>query len=145
MFRKIKKFILLPGEEKNLFYSAIKIALSSRLFILFRTSNKLPEILGNAHIESPYELSTTEDIIVAKVYRATRRSSVYLPFKEKCLIEAIVAKSLLKKYGMDSTLYLGVARDGNKELLAHAWLRYGNKIVVGKKGMDKYISVEWFT
>ena len=145
MFRKIKKFIHLPADEKKLFFEAIRIASWARLYTAIKPSSNLPKIMGTAHKESQYEVSSAEDEIVGKIYRATRRSSVYLPFKEKCLIEAIVAKSLLKKYGMDSTLYLGVARDGNKELLAHAWLRYGNKIIVGKKGMDKYISVEWFT
>jgi hypothetical protein len=144
MFRKINKFIHLPAEEKALFFMAVRIASWARFYTAVQPSGNISKIMGVAHNESQYEINSAEEEIIGKICRATRRSSVYLPFKEKCLIEAIVAKKLLKKYGKDSTLYLGVARGSNNELLAHAWLRYGTKIIIGRKGMENYISLEWF-
>ncbi len=141
----IVKFFRLSVEEKKLFFKAVQLALWARLNTTFRSSNRVVRLLGTAHKESYYNAYNTDDSIVNKTYRAMRRSSVYLPFKQKCLIDAIVVKKMLKKYGIDSTLYLGVSKDAKNKLVAHAWLRYGNFIIVGKKGTEKYVALEWFT
>jgi hypothetical protein len=142
---KIIKFIHLPAEEKNLFFKAMRIALWVRMLILLLPSHKLQKLMGMPHKESLQAKEKTLESMVIKIYRAMRRSSVYLPFREKCLVDAIVTKKMLQKYNIESTLYLGVAKDGNKKLIAHAWLRYGNTIIVGKKGMGKFVQIEWYT
>jgi Transglutaminase-like superfamily len=142
---KIIKFIHLPAEEKNLFFKAVRISLWVRLLILLLPSVKLQKLLGTPHKESSQAIEKTVESVAIKIYRNMRRSSVYLPFSEKCLVDAIVAKKMLQKYNIESTLYLGVAKDENKKLIAHAWLRYGNTFIVGKKGIGKFVQVEWYT
>lgn len=145
MLKAIKKFFLVSGEERRLFFQAIWIAILARIYILNLSSKKLPGFLGTPHKESTFETNIAENSVFLKVYMAMRRSTIYLPFKKKCLIEAIVVKKMLQKYNIVTTIYLGVAKDENKNLIAHAWLRYGSKIIVGKKGMERYVAVEWFT
>jgi hypothetical protein len=145
MIKAIIKFFQLSAEEKKLFYKAVRIALLVRMYLFLMPSHKLSRFMGSPHKESLHEVDVTYDGIVTKVFRAMRRSSVYLPFKEKCLVDAIVAKKILKKYNIETTLYLGVAKNGSKELIAHAWLRYGDSYIVGKKGMGKFIPVEWYS
>ena len=62
---------------------------------------------------------------------AVRLISYYAPWRNKCLAEAIAAKGMMRRRGISSTLYLGLAKDGG-ELAAHAWLRCGGKIVTGE-------------
>ncbi len=61
------------------------------------------------------------------------------------MVEAIIAQKMLKTLGHDTTIYFGVAKDDTKKLKAHAWLRCGNTIVTGKKGMNKFTVVSCFS
>lgn len=84
-----------------------------------------------------------DDEIVKKMFRAMRRSTAYLPFKEKCLIEALVMKRMLYKRNISSTLSLGLSKKGDKsELLAHAWLSCNGEIVTGKKNAGKFVEIQ---
>jgi hypothetical protein len=48
-----------------------------------------------------------------------------------CLTQAVSAQLLLRHYGYDSRLCLGVARPAGGEFFAHAWLEHDGRIVVG--------------
>jgi hypothetical protein len=75
---------------------------------------------------------------------AIHRADSVLPWRSKCLTEAIAAKRLLARYNKKSTLFLGVAKDEKQKLIAHAWLKYGQKIIMGEKGHQKFTVVEKF-
>lgn len=74
-----------------------------------------------------------------------RRAIRFLPMKIKCFSRAITAKRILEKQSIPSTIYFGVAKDGNSKLIAHAWLRCGNIIVTGKEEMGRFTPVMFFT
>lgn len=48
-----------------------------------------------------------------------------------CLTQAVSAQLLLRHYGYDSRLCLGVARSAMGEFFAHAWVERDGRIVVG--------------
>src|SRR5262245_47101937 len=91
------------------------------------------------HIEQQIRESPTIDdpdqgIRLQRISRAIVATSRYTPWESKCLVQAIAAKMMLKCRGIDSTLYLGVAKEGEKGLSAHAWLRSGTLILTGAPG-----------
>jgi hypothetical protein len=47
-----------------------------------------------------------------------------------CLTQALVAQRFLRQRGYDTTLRIGVAKDG-RELLAHAWLEREGRVIIG--------------
>ncbi len=103
------------------------------------------EWLGEKGQESSFsaiEGKSTEILLVEKTMRRIVR---YLPWRPKCLSRAITAKILLNRRGIPSTIYLGVAKDSNIKMVAHAWLRCGNIIVSGKEEMQKFTPVVFFT
>lgn len=57
-------------------------------------------------------------------------ASVYLPFAT-CLPQALVAQMLLRRHGYPADLRIGVARDGDGRLEAHAWVEAAGQIVIG--------------
>lgn len=63
----------------------------------------------------------------------------------KCLTQALCGKAMLRRRGLDSTLYLGVHRPEEGDLMAHAWLRCGDQILTGEVGMEKFTVVGKFT
>ena len=65
----------------------------------------------------------------------------YLPWKAKCLAQALAGKLLLRKFGLPGTIYLGIKKDSGK-LEAHAWLICGSQFISGKEGHKKFTVVQ---
>lgn len=145
MFRIIKKYIELPGSDKKLFFEAVRLTFWIRLRSFFLNFNKNVSKIGVPHKESLIKPDSDQLKIIYKVFRAMRRSSIYLPFNNSCLYEALVVKLMLNSRGIESTFYLGVSKDSTKQLKAHAWLKCGDTIITGRRGMENYTSIEWYT
>ena len=63
----------------------------------------------------------------------------------RCLTQALAAKAMLRRRGLESTIYFGLANPEKKELEAHAWLRCGERLVTGEEGHQKFSEVARFT
>lgn len=115
-----------------------------RFCIKFVEMKKLQPHFGICGEESP-ETASEEDYQYARlVGRQVGRSANKTPWESKCLVRALTAQKLLKKKGIESTMYLGVKTEEGK-MVAHAWLRVGKLYVTGGNGegyamVDKYRS-----
>jgi hypothetical protein len=67
-----------------------------------------------------------------------------LPWTSRCLAEAIAGKRMLQKRGVRSTLYLGLAKDEQADLEAHAWLRCGSRVLTGGQASASYAVIASF-
>jgi hypothetical protein len=65
-------------------------------------------------------------------------------WESKCLVKAIAGMKMLSRRQIESTLYLGTAKDESTKMIAHAWLRSGHFYVTGKEGMEKFTVVGKF-
>lgn len=59
--------------------------------------------------------------------------------KRPCLTQALVARKLLRRHGVDTTLRLGAARDETIGFRAHAWLERDGDVVIGRTRPGEYI------
>jgi hypothetical protein len=75
---------------------------------------------------SESERSETRQAVRQGILAARR----YLPFPTTCLHRAIAAHWMLRRRGVNTTLYYGVTRSGGK-LTAHAWVQDGDVGVIG--------------
>ena len=66
------------------------------------------------------------------------------PWDSNCLARSIAGKRMLRKRGLASTLYLGVSKSDPKTLIAHAWLRCGERYVAGAPGHEQFTVVATF-
>lgn len=103
-----------------------------RFHILHTPMEKLKKKMGILDEETPNEPLGDEYVemlrtISMKVNGICERTK----WESKCLVRALTAKKLLKHYQIPTTLYLGVRKDEEGNMLAHAWLRAGNYIVTG--------------
>ena len=57
-----------------------------------------------------------------------------VPWRSTCLVQALAARRWLARRGVASELVLGARKPGGAELDAHAWLKAGERIVVGGDG-----------
>ena len=139
MIRRIIKYFGLSCWEQWLFIEAFCLTGIVRLAILLLPFRWLAPALGKHKQESPM----IEDILKFETARrigwVVETVSRYTPWESKCLVQAIVGKIMLRKRGIANTLYLGVGKDERKSLVAHAWLRCGEKMLTGGQGY------RWFT
>jgi hypothetical protein len=83
---------------------------------------------------------------VSEAYRhevtwaASRVGARMLP-ERPCLTQALVAQFLLWRRGDTSTsLHIGVTKGDDSELLAHAWLERGGRVIIGGTGSpERYV------
>jgi hypothetical protein len=76
------------------------------------------------------------DQVDARVVQAVHAVARHLP-GANCLTDALVAQSLLARYGRETTLCFGVARHrpDDRPFDAHAWLECGGATVIGARGI----------
>ena len=105
------------------------------IFVPFRIYSRL---FIDTHQNLNAEPSDQQILIVRK---ALLRGLKYLPWKGKCLVQALTGKILLRLLGLSGTIYLGVKKEDDK-LKAHAWLIAGNTFISGKEGHKKFTVVQ---
>lgn len=115
-----------------------------RFSILFIPFNKLARRIGKYKDESTDQVSDREKYIINNVAWAVAVISKRTPWQSKCLVKALTAQIMLKQRKISSTLYLGVAKDEQKKLKAHAWLRCGMDIITGDSERSGFTVVAKF-
>jgi hypothetical protein len=142
--RKISRYFTIKEEERILFRQALFLLIGWKMKIVFLPMKKYVMFFGVKGNEYLNEDDSKDDLLI-RIPIAIRRADSILPWRSKCLTEAIATKRLLAKYNIRSTLFLGVAKDENQKLIAHAWLRCGPRIISGEAGHQKFTIVQKFS
>jgi hypothetical protein len=140
----VSKIRKLSGWDWWLLVKAVFWTGIGRILILFVPLRNFSFLLGTHQKETP-ELAATENMILLRsVGVAISRANRIVPWRCLCYEQAIAAKMILRGYGLETTMYYGVAKDINNQLIAHAWIRCGNYIVTGRPGMKRFTVVGTF-
>lgn len=142
----IRRFAKLSYLEKRLFIEAVMLTFFFRLIILTIPFRKIAPFLGKQMIETcSKENPVPTRILLNQISLSINRASRFVPWQAKCLVQAMTGKTMLRKRAMESTLYLGLAKENNQnELIAHAWLRCGREIICGGGGLIRFTIVAYF-
>ena len=142
--RRIVQFISLP-EGHGLFLEAVLWLGLARLAVLLVPFRRLAPHLGTLSYETPAINPALPHIArTVSIAQAIQRAARNLPWECQCLVQAIAGKAMLRRRGLPSTLYLGVAKDEDAKLCAHAWLRCGNVILTGREGVNRFTVLSTF-
>ena len=114
----------------------------AKLVILFMPFKKIASWMGSLGVESLHDLIPTD--LSTKIEHAVRRAARYTLHKSKCYDQALTAKALLGHCNLPATIYFGLAKESESQLMAHAWVRCGNKIISGKVGIERFTVVACF-
>lgn len=134
MLRLVYNF-LFKTKRRSLTVRALLLSAVARARVRFLPNQRLYRYLGLKGEATAFAEIAPEKRIHAfwvgeKVERVARRT----PWESKCLVRSMVAQRLLRGYGLASTLYLGVRRDQQGAMIAHAWVRCGNAYITGGNG-----------
>jgi hypothetical protein len=60
------------------------------------------------------------------------------PWLSTCLVQSLAGYVMLRRHDVPSVVYLGVAKDAGGELIAHSWLRCGDRFVTGGGSQHRF-------
>jgi hypothetical protein len=143
MVNKLKLFISLDTRTMLLLIEAYLFLGWARILISLPFARIAPS-LGVSMQETPNTQLDKNRIVMKNIAHAIDLMSKRTFWDSKCLVKAIAGSKMLTRREIESTLYLGTARDDSAKMIAHAWLRSGPFYVTGKEGMGKFTVVGKF-
>lgn len=144
--KTLKRLILFVRLDRKtaLLFAEAYLYLGWARILLFFPFVKIAPQLGSKAQESSEQLSQPNAVIIKHIASALNITSRYTLWDSKCLVRAIAGMKMLERRYIDSTLYLGTAKDEHGRLIAHAWLRSGPFYITGADVMDRFTPVEKF-
>ena len=137
--RRIVKFVSMPLSEKLLMGEAVVYLLWYSLLIY-----TMPYRWWESRIGQKMQPWKQEGLTPGQMKQSARirlgvfRANKVLFGLGKCFALSLTIKQMLKKRGIESTLYLGVKKGQPDSLLAHAWLKCGDITVYGGREAAKH-------
>lgn len=144
LFKYIKKYYSIDKTERKILNRTFFWLLYALILVRIIPLRWFSHFLGDFNKEGVCNCNENELQLIEIEIKNIKRLKKRIPWKIKCFEEAITAKKVLGSYNVITTIYLGVAKN-NKKLIAHAWLKYGEVFITGKKGYDQFVVVGFYT
>jgi len=141
---KLKTFLSLDPRVKVRYIEAFAWLGCARLLLVALPFRTVAPLLGAPMRETPAAGPIDRTGELYEVYETIRIAAGHTFWESKCLVKAIAAMKMLERRRIDSTLYLGTARDENGAMVAHAWLRSGSYYITGAEEKERYAVVATF-
>jgi hypothetical protein len=143
VIRQIRTFLLLDLKLKKLMFETFFYLGCARIIKILPLA-KLGPILGTYMKDTSFTKNPSGNATIKNISSAINIISRYTFWESNCLVRAIAAMKMLERRKIESTLYLGMAKDEKGNLLAHAWLRSGDFFVTGAEEMQRFTVVGKF-
>ncbi|MFJ5768897.1 lasso peptide biosynthesis B2 protein [Psychrobacillus sp. NPDC093180] len=143
MLKKLRMFLRLNMQTKLLLMEAY-YHLGRGRYLKSIPFSKVAPSLGEEMKETSFSPLISNKEELARISKAIHLMSRYTFWESQCLVKAIAGMKMLEKRNIESTLYLGTAKDQNGDFIAHAWLRSGPFYVSGAEVMDRFTVVAKF-
>ncbi len=140
---RFRAFLSMDIQKKLLLLEAFFYLGWARILLMVPFSKVAPS-LGVQMLETSTAVDTANRTVLLSVHEAINIMSNHTFWESKCLVKAIAGMKMLNKRRMDSTLYLGTAKDEHGKMIAHAWLRSGSYYITGAEGREKFTVVGKF-
>ncbi len=141
--KKIRILFSLNWKTKKLLTEALFYLGWARILKLMPFSLVSPT-LGEKMEETTLVTNSANARILKRVSEAVHIMSRHTFWESQCLVKAIAGQKMLHRRKIESTLYLGTAKDENGDFIAHAWLRSGSFYVSGSEGMERFTVIAKF-
>jgi hypothetical protein len=140
MLTKIYKFVKLPYEQKRLFVEAFVTLGVMKRAIDTKPLKDITKSYKHHKGYKKHDIITTDDkeiaILVGKIIQ---QAANHTPWQSACLVQSLTLMRMLRKRAIPAMFYLGVNK--SDEMKAHAWSVYGDEILTGKDGYEKFTVV----
>jgi len=126
---QLQMFLRLPRAEQLLLLRALVLVLSIRIglsTLRFQTIRRAAEHMAMPLASAQTARRPTADRIAWSV----AVTATYVP-AASCLTQALATRVLLGRHSYACELRIGVARDNQGKLEAHAWIEHEGRILIG--------------
>jgi hypothetical protein len=134
--KRLYRFLSLSSRDRRLLIKAALLLGIIRLGLWLLVFQTLRGLLLRVRWKST-GLSEADPLSLERIAWAIRVAGRYIP-GVTCLVQALAAQVLLEQEGHPACLRIGVAKDKNGRLQAHAWTESGGKVVVGGGNLSSY-------
>lgn len=142
--RRLHKFLRRDWSDRWLLLEAVAWLSWAKLLLILAPFRWIAPRLGKLKAESSPTITPAERTLALAVSWAVQSAARYVPMGFVCLPQAIAAKWMLRRRGVATTLYLGLARPEGIGFTAHAWLRAGDKILTGRVESRTHTAIATF-
>ncbi|THF73672.1 lasso peptide biosynthesis B2 protein [Cohnella fermenti] len=132
-----------PREKRKLMLEALVFLAWARVMKLLPFS-RLKLTFGQPMAETARVHDLAQERLIRGISEAVRVMSRHTLWESQCLVQALAARRMLERRHLDSTLYLGTAKDKMGNLIAHAWLRSGTIYLTGGQERLLFTTVACF-
>lgn len=136
----------LSFKDHALFWEAVALTAVARLAILLVPFRRIAPWIGrqvSSEISEP-DGDDCQKELLRRVRWAVETAGRRVPWKAMCLVQAMTARSMLRRRGRSGIVYFGLAKDDEADLQAHAWLRSGGLTVTGNNELWRYTTISAF-
>lgn len=146
-FKPLRIFLNKPLQAKWLVLDAACTLVWFALFVRLMPFQRLSAKWGSQGQVARTDITTDQQQQAREIEWLIEALSRRMPFQATCLMQAATAKSMLKRRGVPSTVYIGVAprRDDGRNVNAHAWLQCGERIITGRAEARNFRAMTWFS
>ncbi len=113
-----------------------------RLALLTLRFRWMARWLGKQHENYQFSplVTACEMQLAWRIGRIAELVARFTPWQSKCLVQAILVRSLLGYYGVPYVMHLGARLTGepSEAMKAHAWVKVGAWVVCGREGHQAY-------
>jgi hypothetical protein len=133
VWTRFRDFARRPGEERVAILEALALLAAARAALAFVPFRHIARALWQEGRETPRAppadaQRATVRLVVGAIEAAARHS----PWQARCLGRAMAATVMLRRRGLEATMYLGLRSIRTRD--AHAWVRSGDVYVCGGDG-----------
>jgi hypothetical protein len=118
--------------ERRLLLEAL--VLLPRTALRLRLFGLRPDALGGSALAAAASPAGVDEI-ARQVARAVRRAARYGLWRGNCLSQSVTLWQLLRRHGVPCELYVGVRRDDDDPLSAHAWVEHDGQPLNERPGV----------
>jgi len=134
---KLHKFLALPGLEKGLYLNAAFWLLVVKAGLYLLPFERLRGWM--ARFDEPAGKPAEMEEMRTTIQAIERIARVLAPLRINCLPQALVGHRLLGRKGFNVELKIGVLKPPGDQLIAHAWLEYQGRVILGDlRGLEQF-------
>ncbi len=143
MLRWVTRLWSYPASRKLLFLEAFAVSTIAKLMVIGLPFRIIQKVFGFKVYQADVPCPTNNDSTpsVKTIFQTVDSISRHVFWTNTCLVRSITVKYLLSRRKIDALLYLGLAKDEQGQLKAHAWVKVLESGLVYDDGSGEYTTV----
>jgi hypothetical protein len=138
MWNDLKRAARIQASRRQLLGEALIALLIARGAMAFLPFRRIAAWLGTPGAEAPATATAEEIHSAQEVGWAVGVVARRVPWDGRCLAQALAAMGMLRRRGLEGTVFFGASKSESAGFDAHAWLRLGSCVVTGGPGHQRF-------